>query len=223
VSWIYSELVLTSLAAMLSPTTLTFCVFVLVLADRPLRSGSLFFVGAAGATLAIGILAAVVLGDAAASHTASSPKTWVAIVDVVFACLLLAYVARTWNRPLEPAQVDGMVARMSHVVSSPAIGVIGAGAALANPGAFIPLALKAISETDPSSAQYVVEWVFFTLVSLLPLIVSLVLLVVARDRAQRVLAAARTWLVANARRVAAVIIVVLAVMLLRNGISGLAS
>ena len=36
----------------------------------------------------------------------------------------------------------------------PAIAIVGAGAALANPGGFIPIALKTISETDPCTAQY---------------------------------------------------------------------
>ena len=62
-----------------------------------------------------------------------------------------------------------MVAQISKIADSPVIAIIGAGAALANPGGFIPLALKDISETDPSTTQYIVEWVFFALVSLLPL------------------------------------------------------
>jgi hypothetical protein len=83
VGWIEAELALTALAAMLSPTTLTFSVLVLVLGDRPLRTGLWFYFGALGATLGIGIVAAFVIGDAAASHTPSSPKTAVAIFDVV--------------------------------------------------------------------------------------------------------------------------------------------
>ena len=220
-SWIDAELVLISIGAMLSPTTLIFSVLALVLGDRPLRTGLWFYLGALGATLAVGVAAAFVIGDAAASNSPSSPKTWVAIVDVVAACLLLGYVARTRNKPLEPAKVDAMVARMGKVTSSPAIAIVGAGAVLANPGAFIPLALKSISETDPSAAGYAVEWLFFTLVSLLPLAIALVLLVVARDWAQRLLERARDWLIARARTVASVILFLLAVALLRNGIAGL--
>ena len=220
-SWIDVELVLISIGAMLSPTTLIFSVLALVLGDRPLRTGLWFYLGALGATLAVGVAAAFVLGDAAASRSPSSPKTWVAIVDVVAACLLLGYVARTRNKPLEPAKVDAMVARMGKVTSSPAIAIVGAGAVLANPGAFIPLALKSISETDPSAAGYVVEWLFFTLVSLLPLAIALVLLVVARDWAERLLERARDLLIARARTVASVILFLLAVALLRNGIAGL--
>jgi hypothetical protein len=220
VSWIDAELALIAVGAMLSPTTLTFSVLALVLGERPLRTGWWFYVGAFAATVAVGIAGAFVLGDTAASRD-SSPKTWVAIFDVVAAALLLGYVARTRNRPLEPAKVDSMVARMSKVASSPAVAVVGAGAVLANPGAFIPLALKSISETDPSAAGYAVEWLFFTVIALLPLAVALLLLLVAPERAGRLLERVRDWLIAHARTVASVIILILAVALLRNGIAGL--
>jgi hypothetical protein len=117
--------------------------------------------------------------------------------------------------------MDGMVAQMSKVASSPAIAIVAAGATLANPGGFIPLALKAISETNPSTAQYIVDWLFFTLVSLLPLATALVLLTVAQDWATRLLQHVRDWLIRNARFLAAVIVGLLAAVLLRNGIAGL--
>ena len=219
-SWIDAELALIAVGAMLSPTTLTFSVLALVLGERPLRTGCWFYLGAFVATVTVGIVAAFVLGDTAASRD-STPKTWVAIFDVLAAALLLGYVARTRNRPLEPAKVDGMVARLSKVASSPAVAIVGAGAVLANPGAFLPLALKTISETDPSAAGYVVEWLFFTLVALLALAVALLLLLVAPERAGRLLERVRDWLIAHARTVASVIILILAVALLRNGIAGL--
>jgi hypothetical protein len=223
VGWIDAELALTALAAMLSPTTLTFSVLVLVLGDRPLRTGLWFYGGALGATLGIGIVAAFVLGDAAADPTPSSPKTWVAIFDVVAGSLLLAFVVARLRRPPNPKRAASMIAQMRKVASSPAAAIVGAGAALANPGAFIPIALKNISELDPTASQYIVDWVFFTLVSLLPLAVAIVLLLVAREWAERLLEGVRLWLERNARTVAAVIVVVLAASLIRNGIAGLAS
>jgi hypothetical protein len=221
VGWIDAELALTALAAMLSPTTLTFSVLVLVLGDRPLRTGLWFYLGALGATLGIGVAAAFVLGNAAASSTPSEPKTWVAIVDVAAAVFLLGLVVRVMRRPANPARTAGMIGQIEKVVSSPAVAIIGAGAALANPGAFIPIALKDISELDPSAAEYIVNWVFFTLVSLLPLATALVLLLVAPDWTKRTLDRVRSWLDRNARTVAAVIVVLLALSLLRNGIAGL--
>ncbi len=219
--WVYAELVLVSLGAMFLPTTLMFCVLALVLGDRPLRTGVFFYAGALAATIAIGIAAAFVLGDAAASSEPSTPKTWVAVLDVAFGGLLLMWVARTARKPYDPAKVSAMVDQMGGVASSPWIAVIAAGALLANPGMFIPIALKTISETDPSPTWYAVQWIFFALVSLLPLLTALVMLVVASDWTKRVLDRARGWLERHAMQVAMVIVGLLALSLLRSGIAGL--
>lgn len=220
--WVNAELVLVALAAALSPTTLSFSVLALVLGDRPLRTGFWFYLGALSATLAVGVVAAFVLGNAAASHT-STPKTWVAIVDLIAAALLLFYLVRVLRRPPNPERAAGMIEQMNKVASSPVIAIVGAGAALANPGGFIPLALKEISETNPSTAEYIVDWVLFSLVALLPLAAALVMLLVARERAVRILATARAWLERNVRTIAAVLVLLLAAVLIRNGIAGLTS
>jgi len=221
VSWVYLELALVSLAAMLSPTTLTFSVLALVLAKRPLRTGVWFYLGAFAVTIAIGILAAFVLGDVAAPSGNGDRKTWVSVFDLVAGALLVVYVARTWRVPISEKTTKGMVEKMSSVASSPWIAVLAAGATLANPGGFIPLALKAISEINPTTAGYATLWLVFTLVSLLPLGLAIVLLLVSPGRAERLLHASRTWLEGHLRLIASVIILLLALSLLRNGISGL--
>ena len=219
--WVYSELVLISLAAMLSPTTLTFSVLTLVVAKRPLRTGIWFYLGAFAVTIVIGIAAAFVLGDAAAPTSSGGRKTWVSIFDLVAGLGLLVYVARTYRRPFAEKTTQGMVEKMTSVASSPWIAVIAAGATLANPGGFIPLALKAISELDPTRAGYVADWLVFTIVSLLPLALAILLLLVSPERGGRILRASRVWLESHLRLIASVIIFLLAVSLLRNGIAGL--
>jgi Sap, sulfolipid-1-addressing protein len=218
--WIDSALALTTVAAMLSPTTLSFSVLALVLGNRPLRTGVWFYLGAFGATLAVGVLAAFVLGNKAASTT-SYPKPWVAVIDIVAALFLAFFIVRFIRRPRDPKRAQSMVDQMSKIASSPWLAIVAAGAALANPGGFIPIALKDISETNPSTTKYIVEWVFFSVVSLLPLSVALVMLAVSPDRASRFLLRARDWLLRNARLIAAAIMVLLAAALLRDGISGL--
>jgi Sap, sulfolipid-1-addressing protein len=222
VGWVDLELVLISLAAMLSPTTLTFSVLALVLAKRPLRTGVWFYLGAFLVTVAIGVAAAFVLGDVAAPSANGERKTWVSVFDVVAGVLLLIYVVVTWRRPFSEKTTKGMVDRMSAVASSPWIAVVAAGATLANPGGFIPLALKAISETDPTRAGYAAAWLLFTVVSLLPLGLAIVLLLISQEWAERILGATRVWLEGHLRLIASVIIVLLAASLLRNGIAGLA-
>src|ERR1051325_5713831 len=186
---------------MLSPTTLSFSVLALVLGDRPLRTGFWFYAGALSATLLIGVVAAFVLGDAAASKTPSSPKTWVAVFDLVAARATLGCVAVIARRRQNPARAAAMIEQMSGLAPASVAAIAGAGAALANPGAFIPMALKNISETDPSTAGYIVDWVCFSLVSLLPLALALLSLLVARDWTVRKLAAVRKWLELHARTI----------------------
>ncbi|HMD56777.1 MAG TPA: GAP family protein [Solirubrobacteraceae bacterium] len=215
------ELLLVAIAAMLSPTTLSFCLFALLLGDRPKRTGSLFYLGAFGATVAVGLLADVVLGDVAAVPENKSPKTWVLVIDIVAGLLLLVWVARVLRRPADPRRTQSVIDRMSSVASSPWIAVVAAGATLANPGGFIPLALKDISQLNPSTAEFALLWLAFTVISLLPLLLALVALVLAPEPTTRMLHRSRGWLERNLRIVAAVIVVLLAAALLRNGIAGL--
>ena len=219
------ELGLTALAAMLSPTTLTFTVLALVLGERPGRTGVWFFIGAFGVTMVIGVVAAFVLGNAAAPENSSSetPPTWVAILDIVLGALLLVFLARALRRPRDPKRIAEAVEKSSQVASSPAIAIVAAGATLANPGGFIPVALKDISQLNPSAGEYIVLWLGFALVSLLPLLLALVSLMLAREWTLARLQAMRGWLERNARLLAAVIVVLLAAALLRNGIVGLTS
>jgi len=215
-----AELGLVALAAMLSPTTLSFSIFALVLGERPLRTGLWFYAGALGATLAVGIVAGLVLGDVAASDD-SNPKTWVAVVDVAAAILIVFLVVRALRRPPDPKRTASMIEKMSGLASSPAVAILAAGATLANPGGFIPLALKEISELDKGEPTSALLWIAFAVISLLPLLVAIVMLIFARERALRVLAAARTWLERHARTIAAVLLLAVAAALLRNGIAGL--
>jgi len=224
VTSVYVELGLTSLAAMLSPTTLTFSVLALVLSKRPGRTGLWFFIGAFGVTLVIGAVAAFVLGNAAAPSSGSStPPTWVAIVDVVASVLLLVFVVRALRRPRDSKRTADAIEKMSKVSSSPVIAIVAAGATLANPGGFIPIALKDISQLNTSTEGYVAIWVGFAIVSLLPLLAAVVALRVSREWTVSKLQAARVWLERNARTLAAVIILLLAAALLRNGIVALTS
>ncbi len=220
-SGVDTEVVLVALGAMLSPTTLFLSVLALVLGERPLRTGAWFYLGAFGVTMLIGVVAAFVLGNAVASPKPDTPKTWVAIVDVLAALVLVFFVVRFLRRPRNPKRVERMVEQMSKVASSPAIAIVAAGATLANPGAFIPLALKDISETNPSAGQYVLEWLAFAFVSLLPLFVALVMLALAREPTERALTGMRGGLEHHARTVAAGILLLLAAALMRNGIAGL--
>jgi hypothetical protein len=215
-----TELALVTLGAMLSPTTVSFSVLALVLSDRPLRSGVFFYLGALATTLFIGIVAALVLGDSAAS-TSGGTKTWVAVVDVVLGAFMLAYAVKLMRRPRDPARAERMVEKMRTVVVSSPAAIFFAGATLANAGAFIPVALKDLSQQNPSPAEYLVSWAVFSVLALLPLAAALILLLAAPDRAAPVLERARGWLEGHLEVIGGVLVIVIAAALLRNGIAAL--
>ncbi|HEX3692577.1 MAG TPA: hypothetical protein VHU13_04470 [Solirubrobacteraceae bacterium] len=64
-------------------------------------------------------------------------------------------------------------------------------------------------------------WLAFAVIALLPLLVALILLLLAREPTVRLLATVRHWLERHARTLAFAIVLLLAAVLLRNGIAGL--
>ena len=207
---------------MLSPTTLTFSVLALVLGERPIRTGTWFYLGALGATLLVGVVAAFVLEDIAAAppgKLTSRRPGWRSSTSCSGALAVL-FAARLARGPMSPKTEQKMVDKVSGLAASPAVAVLGAGAALANPGGFIPIALKDISQLNPNAGEYIVLWVGFALISLLPLSVALLMLRIAPDGTLRILHRARQWLTRNASKIGAVLIAILGVVLLRDGIVG---
>ena len=186
------ELALVGLTAMLEPATLLSSVLALVIGRRPLRAGFWFYVGSLGVTLLIGLLAAFVVGNVAASHS-STPKTWVSVLTTVAGAGVLAYaVVLLLRRSTGSAQMTQVTERMNKVASASALAVIAAGAVLANPGIFMLIAAKSISQLDPSTAQYLLDWLLFAVVALLPLGLALCMLLAApRFTAPRAMASPR--------------------------------
>jgi hypothetical protein len=214
------ELALVGLVAMLEPATLISSALVLVLGDRPLRTGALFFLGGFGTTLAVGILAALLLGNQLAAPS-SETRTGVLIFDVLAGTLLLLYAVRMLRRAPDPARTAQNFERVNALAGAPAITIVAAGALLANAGPFMLVALKGISELGASGLQYALDWLLFTLVSVLPLGVGLVLLRAAPAWTTPRLAVAHHFIERHARTIAAVIVVALGISLLREGIAGL--
>jgi Sap, sulfolipid-1-addressing protein len=216
------ELALVGLVAMLEPATLISSALVLVIGDRPLRTGTLFFLGGFGTTLAVGVLAAFLLGNALAMPS-SETRTGVLIFDVVAGSLLLLYAARMLRRPTDPERTAHNLERMNSLAHAPAITILAAGALLANAGPFMLVALKGISQLDPSTLQYALDWLVFALASMLPLALGLILLRTTPAWTAPKLVLARDFSERHARIIAAVIVVALGISLLREGIAGLTS
>ncbi|HET9471721.1 MAG TPA: GAP family protein, partial [Usitatibacter sp.] len=178
--------------------------------------------GGLGLTLVVGVLAAIVLGGSTASMPSSAnPKEWVSIVNIVAGCTILGFVAVALLRPANPERTAANLARISALDSAPATTIVLAGAVLANAGLFMVVALKDISQLDPTRLRYILDWTLFALLSLLPLGLGLVMLRFAPGRAMPVLTRARAWIERRARPLAFGVMTLLAATLLRDGITAL--
>ena len=78
--WIDSEVILVSLAAMLSPTTLLFSLFVLILGDRPLRTG-----------IGVGVLTFYIVLTVAGAQDIIAQKLGVSIVPLTWTLRVLVF------------------------------------------------------------------------------------------------------------------------------------
>ena len=215
------ELALVGLAAMFEPATLLASVAALVVGSRPLRTGFWFYVGGLGLTVLIGVAAAFIVGDAAASGSSSSPKTWVSILTLVAGVAALVYAVVMMRRPVTEEEIAKTHERMAKTDTASVPALVGAGAVLANPGVFMIVALKNVSQLNPSTAQFILDWVLFALVALLPLGLALLMLAVAPRRAEPILAAVRTRVERHSHQIVAIILVGLAGAMLRDAIVAL--
>ena len=98
---VYVEFALVSLAAAVSPTTVTFSILSVVPSKHPLRTGIWFWLGAFLITMAIGVAAGLILGVAAPSN-GGGRKTWVSVFDLVAGA---SSYSSTWPAPTESRSV----------------------------------------------------------------------------------------------------------------------
>ena len=121
------------------------------------------------------------------------------------------------------AALGVLVAHAASIAASPNKPAGVSGAVLANAGVFMVVALKAISQLDPTRLQFILDWGLFALVSLLPLAIGLGLLLLAPRWTGSRLSSVRGRVERHARTIALVVMAGLAISLLRDGISGLTS
>src|SRR5436305_1452360 len=88
-TWGDGELLLIALAAMLSPTTLSFSVLALVLGDRPLRTGIWFYLGAVSVMLLVARDWTVRILNLARDWLLLHARTVAAVLVVLLAAVLL--------------------------------------------------------------------------------------------------------------------------------------
>ena len=214
-----TELVLVALAAMLSPVTLFLSVLALVVGERPMRTGLWFFLGAFGLTLVVGVIGAFLLGvgriaEAQHAEDVGRDRRRHRRRD---RAVLRGAIPATPSRPEKGCEHD----------RSDEQGGLLAGDR-DHRGRRRPRESRRADSAGPEGHlrdESEHRAVHRRVGRLCPRVAAATVdrtgaLAVAPESTQRLLMRTRAWLERNARTIAAVILLLLAAILMRNGIAG---
>ncbi|MEU4602628.1 GAP family protein [Kribbella sp. NPDC023972] len=210
-----------AMAIALSPVPMV-CIVLVLLAPQPVRAGLSFAAGWLGAlAIAIGLVAW--LTDAVAEDNGEAARDGVDLVQLAVGVLFAILAVRYWHRrpepdvpPPRPAIVDRIV-----TLSAPALVVTGAAAVGANLKN-LPLVVSAGSYLGgaglgPGSVIGAAA-VFVTAASLTVLVPLVAVVVLGADRSAQTLKSLETWLLTNLHTITIVLLVVLAAVMIGNGL-----
>lgn len=205
----------------LSPVPMV-CIVLVLLANRPIRSG-LSFVAGWSVALAIATGVVITLTDVVAEDGTEAARDGVDIVQLAVGVLFAVLAVRYWRKrpppggpPPRPAIVDKIA-----TLSAPALVLTGAGAALANLKN-LPLVVGAGSQIGGSaltSSQQLGAAVIFVIAASLTVLVPLLVVVAAgAQRSASTLTALEAWLITNLNTILVVLLTLLSTVMLGQGL-----
>jgi hypothetical protein len=207
----------------ISPMPIIAVVLILV-TPRARSNGPAFLLGA---VLGIALLGGVVLAlaDPAGASDDGEPATWVSWVRLGLGLLLIAVAVRQWRgrpRAGEEAAMPRWMAALDTFTPARSVAISAALSGL-NPKNLLLIAggVAAVAQTGVSDGDEAIAWAVFTAVASLGVGAPVVLFFALGDRATQPLDELKTWMTTNNTAIMAVLCLVIGVMLLGDGISGL--
>jgi hypothetical protein len=209
------------MAIALSPVPMV-CIVLVLMSAQPVRAGLCFAAGWLGAlTIAIGLVAW--LTDAVADDHEEAARDGTALLQLAVGVLFAALAVRYWRKrpapgapPPRPAIVDRIA-----TLSAPGLVVTGAATALANLKN-LPLVLSAGSYIGGSGLApgplIGAAAVFVSAASLTVLVPVLAVAISGPEKSARSLKMLETWLLTNLNTITVVLLLVLATVLIGNGL-----
>jgi Sap, sulfolipid-1-addressing protein len=210
-----------AIAIALSPVPMV-CIVLVLMSPRPVRAGLCFAAGWVGA-LAVTVGLVAWLTDTVAEDHAEATRDGVDIVQLAVGVLFAVLAVRYWRRrpdpgspPPRPAIVDRIL-----TLSAPALVLTGAAAVVANVKN-LPLILSAgtyIGGAGLGAGSVIGASAVFVLVASLSVLVPLLaVVVIGAEKSARTLKALETWLLTNLNTITIVLLVVLAAVMIGNGL-----
>jgi hypothetical protein len=210
-----------AIAIALSPVPMV-CIVLVLMSPRPVRAGLCFAAGWSGAlAIAVGLVAW--LTDTVAEDNGEAARDGVDLVQLAVGVLFAVLAVRYWRRrpdpgvpPPRPVIVDRIV-----TLSAPALVLTGATAVVVNVKN-LPLILSAgtyIGGAGLGPGSVIGAAAVFVIVASLSVLVPLLaVVVIGAERSARTLKSLETWLLTNLNTITIVLLVVLAAVMIGNGL-----
>jgi threonine/homoserine/homoserine lactone efflux protein len=167
----------------------------------------------------------VVLAGGSNFSSSSGPTKTVSVIKLLLGLLLLAAAARQWRSRPKPGETPAMPKWLQSIdqFTPPRSFAIGAGLSAINPKnlAMSLAAGLSIAQAELSTGQEAVTILIYVVLAGATILGPLVVYLAMGQRASEILAEWRTWLADNNATVMSVLLLVFAVVLIGQGISGL--
>jgi threonine/homoserine/homoserine lactone efflux protein len=187
-------------------------------------NGPAFLLGWVVGLAVAGAVVLLVSGGAGASD-AGAPATWVSVVKIVLAVVLLALAVRQWRHRPRGEGDAALPAWMRSIDTLGPAKTLGLGFALSalNPKNLLLTvgAAAAIAQTGISTGDQAIALAVFIVLGTVGPAVPVIIAVGLGSRSRRLLDGLRSWMAAHNAAIMGVLLLVIGVKLLGDGISGL--
>jgi hypothetical protein len=180
------------------------------------RRGVAFIVGWLLAIGVIAVLAVLVLQGQDFHSRSTSPSRAASAIEILLGCLLLVVVARMYRRPQHKPKNESQPKWLARVESSHWTLEVFVGVVMLS----YALTLTAAAETlkaNVGALDAVLVGIVFAATSIITIAAPLVVVAVAPDRAARVLATWRDWVLAHSRSILLIALVLIGAALIAKG------